>query len=172
MDKKPDVKISFRPLIESDLRLRAKWLNNPAVKDNLGWQIRKGSTFEEQKAWFEGYAKNENDQRFIIEADGKPVGIVGLTDINPVDKNGMLYIIIGEDGFRGLGLGRKGCEYIIKFGFNNLKLHKIYLEVNSYNQNAHKLYEKLGFREEGRFKEHIFFNGQYYDEIYMALFRP
>ncbi len=170
MDRKKELKIVYRPLEVSDLKLRTQWQNNPAISKNLGWQIRKGTTLKEAKKWFESYVNNENDKRYIIEVNGKPVGIVGLTDINPVDKNAMLYIIIGEDKYRGRGLGRKACEYIINFGFSKLKLHKIYLEVNSYNENAFRLYNKLGFVEEGRLKEQIKHDGKYYDEIYMGLF--
>lgn len=170
MNKNIDIKLTFRPLEASDLELRTKWQNNPNVGQNLGWQIRKGTTLEEGKEWFKGYVNDESDQRFIIEANGKPIGIVGLIDINPVDKNAMLYIVVGEDEYRGLGLGRRACEFIIDFGFNTLKLHKIYLEVNSYNKNAYNLYKKLGFVEEGCFREQIFHQGKYYDEIYMGLF--
>ena len=169
MTKLKNFTINYRPLKSSDLGLRTSWQNNPEVAKNLGWQIRKGTTLEEARSWYEGYSQNENDQRFIIEADNKPIGIVGLTDINPLDKNAMLYIIIGEDGYRGKGIGRKACEHIINYGFKELKLHKIYLEVNSYNKPALSLYKSLGFTEEGVFKEQILLDGAYFDEIYMGL---
>ena len=169
MSNKSDIKLTFRPLGEADLELRTKWQNNPMVAKNLGWQIRKGTTIEEAREWFRCYVNNKNDERYIIEVDNEPVGIVGLTDINPVDKNAMLYIIIGEDNYRGQGIGRKACGHIIDYGFNKLGLHKIWLEVNSYNKPAVKLYESLGFQHEGCLKEQICLKNKYYDEIYMGL---
>jgi len=169
MSYKPDIRLTFRPLEAADLELRTKWQNNPIVGKNLGWQIRKGTTIAEAKEWFKSYVNNKNDQRYIIEANNKPVGIVGLTDINPIDKNAMLYVIIGEDSYRGQGIGRKTCEYIIDYGFNKLHLHKIWLEVNSYNKTAINLYESLGFQQEGCLKEQIYLEDKYYDEIYMGL---
>jgi RimJ/RimL family protein N-acetyltransferase len=164
-----EISVTFRPFEESDLELRTKWLQNPAVADNLGWQNRRGTTLEEQKKWYENYKDNDNDHRFIILADDIPVGMVGITDISPVDHNGMLYVLIGEDDYRGNGIGRKACEFIIDFAFGKLKFHKLFLEVNSYNSKAIALYKSLGFTEEGRLTEKVFYKGKYYDEVYMGL---
>lgn len=169
MNNIKDQCIRFRTLDVKDIEIRTKWLQNPLIMKNLGWQIRKGTTYDDTKRWFDNYVKNEYDQRFIIEINKSPVGIVGLTDINPIDKNAMLYIIIGEDDYRGQGIGRKACEFIINYGFNNLKLHKINLEVNSYNNFAIRLYKSLGFVEEGCLKEQIYLDNTYHDEIYMGL---
>ncbi len=169
MDKNNNYKVTFRPLLAEDMEMRTRWLQNPLVSKNLGWQNRKGTTLDEQVAWFNRYKNDNNDQRFIIEVDTVPVGIVGLTDINPVDMNAMLYIIIGEDNYRGLGIGKRSCEYIINYGFSKLGLHKIFLEVNSFNEPAINLYHSLGFKEEGRLKEKLLVAGDYFDEIYMGL---
>ena len=46
---------------------------------------------------------------------------------------------------------------------------KIILDFNESNIGALKLYEKLGFVEEGRLRNQIMVNGQYLDLIIMAL---
>ena len=46
---------------------------------------------------------------------------------------------------------------------------KIILDFNESNIAALKLYEKLGFVEEGRLRNQIIVNGQYLDLIIMAL---
>lgn len=135
----------------------------------MGWQIRQEVTLADQEKWFEKYEKDENDKRFIVEADSKPVGIVGLTHINPVDRNAELYILIGEDNFRNKGIGRAACEFVIDYGFSDLKMHKINLVVNSYNKPAIHLYKSLGFKEEGRVTEQIFLYNSYHDEIHMGM---
>lgn len=166
---KHNFKITYRPLEASDLEVRTKWLQNPLVSKNLGWRVRQGTTLSEQKNWFEKYQSDESREIFVIEADGRAVGTVGLTDINPVDRNAELYLVMGEDDYRNKGIGREACEYIIQYGFESLKLHKILLIVNSYNAPAIHLYKSIGFIEEGILKEDIFFEGQYFDEIYMGI---
>jgi len=165
-------KIKFRPVRKSDIKLRAKWLNNPAINQGLSWHYREvGTTLKEQKEWYERYSKDKYDKRFIIVANNKPVGIVGLTEISPVDRNGMLYLFIGENGYRGQGIGTAALKFIFDYGFNKLKLHKIGLMANSYNTRAIKLYKSLGFQYEGAQKEQIFYNTKYYDLVYMGLIK-
>ncbi|MFA6082079.1 MAG: GNAT family protein [Patescibacteria group bacterium] len=166
------LKITFSPLKLEDIKLRTKWIQNPKVKANLGWQIRNGVTHKDNVRWFNRYQKNKYDKRFTVKANGIPVGLVGLTGQNPVDKHAELFIMIGEDEYRGLGIGRKACEYIIKYGFEKLKLHKIFLAVYSYNLPAINLYKSLGFEVEGVLKEQVFYDQKYQDEIQMGLINP
>lgn len=165
-------KIKYRPFQKSDIDLRVKWLNNPLVNRVLNWHVRDvGTTPRKQKEWYEKYSKDENDKRFVILANGKPVGIVGLTEISPIDRNGMLYIFIGDDNYRGQGIGTEAIKFILDYGFGKLGLHKIGLITNSYNVRAIKLYKSFGFVDEGTQKEHIFYQGKFYDLVYMGLIK-
>jgi ribosomal protein S18 acetylase RimI-like enzyme len=57
-------------------------------------------------------------------------------------------------------------------GFKELKLNKIYLKVNSKNENAIKLYLNTGFIIEGKLEDHYYNTGtnMYEDIICMSLF--
>ena len=52
-----------------------------------------------------------------------------------------------------------------------MKINKIYLNVFSDNENAIKLYKKLGFEQEAFLREEIFKNGKFKNVIRMALFK-
>ena len=54
--------------------------------------------------------------------------------------------------------------------FEEINLRKIKLEVLKENDKAIKIYENLGFKEEGTLKEHIYQDGKYKDLILMSLF--
>lgn len=59
---------------------------------------------------------------------------------------------------------------LIKFGFNDLKLHSFEAEINPKNTHSEKALVKIGFKKEAYFKENRYFNGQYLDsEIYSLL---
>ena len=45
---------------------------------------------------------------------------------------------------------------LLDIAFNEMGLHKVYLNVLDNNFRAIKLYEKLGFKLEGEFKEHLY----------------
>jgi RimJ/RimL family protein N-acetyltransferase len=61
-----------------------------------------------------------------------------------------IFILIGEDDYRGKGFGKLAMNYLINFGFKELKLNRLELEVNLDNLPALNLYKKIGFREEKR----------------------
>ena len=90
--------------------------------------------------------KNEDQNRFAIcvNNDLQYIGNVQLTDI--IDNKAQFHIFIGEKGFWNKGIGTEATLLMIKYGFENLKLHKIYLLVNKSNVPAIKSYEKCGFR--------------------------
>ncbi len=162
------MKIIFRKITINDLPYRLKWLNDPEVNKYLGHRTRSSTDEEFHRQWFEDYQKNKSKEIFTIEIDGKPVGQVGLVDINLLDKNGDLYLVIGDKNYWGKGIGSSAMEYILDYGFNKLKLHKIWLEVLARNSIAIKLYEKYGFKREGLYKDNVLYDDGFGDEIRMA----
>jgi|GEM_PF-6159648 len=61
-------------------------------------------------------------------------------------------------------------QLLKRYGFRDLKLHKIELAVYEFNKRGIKLYKKMGCKIEGVRKEHLFYGKKYYDEILMGLF--
>ncbi|SHI68162.1 Acetyltransferase (GNAT) domain-containing protein [Lutispora thermophila DSM 19022] len=60
-------------------------------------------------------------------------------------------------------------KLLLDYGFLELNLHRIYLRVFSFNSRAIKLYEKLGFKQEGISREVIYRHGGWHDIIHMAV---
>jgi len=167
------MKITYRPLEKKDLILRHRWLNHPEVRKYLGPEVRDGSDLGYHKEWFENYFQNEKSRIFIILVDGEPVGNVGLNDIDDkVDRNGGVHLVIGEPEFWHRGIGKEAMKFLIDYAFNKLRLHKIFLVVAEHNLAAIKLYEKLGFEQEGTFKDQTFINGRFQNEVWMGLINP
>ena len=59
----------------------------------------------------------------------------------------------------------------LRYAFNELNLHRVWLTTTGFNERALKLYEKLGFRHEGRGREHILLDGTRWDIVYMGMLR-
>lgn len=163
--------LKVRPHSERDIELRVKWLNNPKVNRYVGEEIGKKTTLKKQKEWFADYKKDPNKKFFTILFDKIPVGFMGFSNISQVNKNADLFIMIGEDGYRGKGLGEQAMNWLIDYGFQKLKLHKINLGVIKDNKPAVSLYKKLGFAVEGEMKDEVFHDGKYYNFLSMALFK-
>lgn len=161
--------ISFRPIRKSDLGIIVKWLNDPETNQYLGARVRQGTNFETRLKWYEKYKAEKTKKMFIIYADSKPVGEVGLINIDKLDNNAELFIMIGEKAFRRKGIGQQAVKFIINYAFNKLKLHRISLGCFEDNIAGVKCYEKCCFKKEGIVKDQFYKDGKYYNEITMGL---
>jgi ribosomal protein S18 acetylase RimI-like enzyme len=100
-----------------------------------------GFSEEEAREYHQMMRENSDDQRFIIEENGKAAGKMRVSE-----KNGEAWIygfaIFPE--LRGKGIGRKALSNVVKMA--NQKGLSIFLEVEAKNAHALGLYESCGFR--------------------------
>lgn len=162
--------IKFRSHQRKDIPYRLKWWRNPKATKFLN-DIPKKNTVETQNKWFDKYLKDEEKKFFTILFDNLPIGMVGLFDIDKINKSASVFIIIGDDKFHGQGVGKKAMNFIVNYGFKKLNLHKIKLGVAEKNIGAIKCYETVGFKKEGICKDEFLINGKYQNEILMAVFK-
>ena len=67
---------------------------------------------------------------------------------------------------------RAAAGLMIRYAFEELKLHRLFLRVYADNIRAINSYEKAGFVEEGRFCDDVYINGQFQDVIFMGMINP
>lgn len=163
--------IKIRSHKDVDIPYRVKWLNNPKINKFVGDNLGQKTSLKKQREWFFNYKKDSNKKFFTIIYNNQPIGFMGLSNINNVHNNCDLFIAIGEDNFRGKGLGVYSLNWLLNYGFNKLKLHKINLGVIPDNKSAVNLYKKFGFKVEGTMMEEVRYNNKYYNFLSMALFR-
>ena len=87
--------------------------------------------------------------QFIIrlKAEQRDVGSVYLRDIDKKTGTAEFGIFIGEEECLGKGIGQEAAGLILAYGFNKLKLRRIFLRVFADNQRAIASYRKAGFIE-------------------------
>ena len=69
-----------------DIPYRVKWLNNPKVNKQLGDGLNKKTNLAKEKAWFLNYQKDLNKKFFTICDNTKPIGFMGLANIDKKNK--------------------------------------------------------------------------------------
>lgn len=99
------------------------------------------------------------------------IGFVELDGIQWTHQTTWLGIGLGDRAYWGKGYGREAMELILKFAFHELNLHRVQLNVFSYNERAISLYRKLGFVQEGVMREYLSRDGQRYDMVMFGLLR-
>jgi RimJ/RimL family protein N-acetyltransferase len=111
---------------------------------------------------------------FAVRAldDDRLVGMTRLYDIEGHHRTAVLGLSIGRESEWGKGFGADASKVTIRYGFQELNLYRIWLDVFGYNNRAQALYRRLGFTEEGRLREHFERDGRRHDVILMGLLRP
>ena len=105
----------------------------------------------------------------IVAPDGR---IIGESIINEIDwrlKKANFRIAVFHPSERDQGIGSWATEVTRDFAFEVLKLHRLELEVYSFNPRAERVYLKSGFRKEGVLRDAVFDGETYGDVILMAM---
>lgn len=97
------------------------------------------------KKSLESELSNKNAVFTVAKLNDKIVGYVGMYDIL---KEGYINNIAVNKKFRNMGVGTELLNYLIRYANNN-DLEFITLEVRESNDNAIRLYKKLGFKKVG-----------------------
>lgn len=105
-----------------------------------------------------------------LKHDGSHIGNIKIDPINKKYLIGEYGILMGDRNNWGKGFAKEASKGVIDYCFNVIGLRKITLGVIKDNVAAVKLYESLGFEEEGIYRMHGIYAGKYCDAIRMALF--
>ncbi len=154
--------VRLRPVAMADLDRIMSWINDPEVTANIA-NIKSPVTREEEGAWLERTLKSANDCLWSIEdaATGEYAGQCGIHQIYWPARNGRLAVIIRRE-FQGRGFGRAATLELLRRGFGELKLHKIWCIVWEDNPKTVHLNRSLGFQQEGRLVDEYCLDGRYH----------
>jgi UDP-4-amino-4,6-dideoxy-N-acetyl-beta-L-altrosamine N-acetyltransferase len=155
--------LKLRKIEDCELSKIMTWRMNPKVTKFMNTDPM--LDIEMQKKWFFNIEKDATKMNFMIEAGSVAIGVFQLVDIDKANKNCAWQWYIGEDEYRGKGIGSKLQPNIFDFVFMDLKLHKLWSHVLCFNEKEIPLHEKHGYRIEGRLKDHIYKNGEYIDVL-------
>jgi RimJ/RimL family protein N-acetyltransferase len=163
------MKTRLRPLNEADSDLLFKWINTRELVV-LSSPFHAVSQQAHQK-WFQDIRSSEDVRIFAIASaeDDMTLGYCQLRKIDRVSRNAELQIRIGETDRQGRGVGTHAVRELVRFGFDELKLHRIYLQVFQSNVRAQRTYIKCGFSIEGLQRQAVCIDGVFEDIVMMGI---
>jgi RimJ/RimL family protein N-acetyltransferase len=94
-----------------------------------------------------------------------------LHEIDQVNGSAGLGIMIGDPADTNQGYGSDALRALIAFGFGELRLERIWLDVYDFNVRARHVYERVGFIEEGVLRHALYRAGEFHDDHRMAILR-
>ena len=125
---------------------------------------------EEVLSFFRSAVESPDCCLFLVFA---PAGrMIGESVINEIDfalRCANFRIAIYRPAERGRGIGSWMVQTTRVFAFEVLKLHRLELDVYSFNPGAERTYAKAGFRREGVLRDAVMDGDSYADDILMSI---
>lgn len=144
-----------------------------ADEERLGDLLHPPRSAEGYRAWAKEQATAQPDgDRFqlAIEAvdTGETVGAVGSHHADPHVGWFEYGVTIGAD-HRRKGYAAEAVVMLLRFMFAERRFHKCGARIFAHNEASLALQRRLGFIEEGRLREHVFFAGRHHDLVMMGM---
>jgi RimJ/RimL family protein N-acetyltransferase len=159
--------VRLRAIEEEDLVTIHDLFNDTDVQRTLAvnWLEPLAGT----RNWWEEARANPSTFAFAIETKaGELVGVCSLEDVISPIRSAALGIWIGKP-YWDRGYGTDATRALARFGFQEMNLQRIGLSVYEINLPAIRVYETVGFKEEGRARRAHFIDGRYVDVVRMGL---
>lgn len=165
----PGAAIYLRPMTYEDTDLIVSWRNQEAVRRNFIYQEL--FTRESHEQWIHTMVETGKVVQMVIceTEGGRPVGSVYLRDIDRRHNKAEYGIFIGGEGARGKGYGTAAARLMIRYAFEELGLHRLFLRAFADNEQAIRSYEKAGFEREAYLREDVCIEGRYRDIVLMGM---
>jgi RimJ/RimL family protein N-acetyltransferase len=119
--------------------------------------------------------RNAQTDRVDLASEDRATGsLVGEAVLNDWDQtnHSCAFRIALFAGGRDRGLGTEATQLIVGYGFAQLGLHRISLEVYAFNARARRAYEKAGFVAEGVLRDALYWDGEWVDAVVMSALAP
>jgi RimJ/RimL family protein N-acetyltransferase len=107
-----------------------------------------------------------------VRADNRLVGSCAFSQMDGDNGSALFHITIGEPDAWNRGFGSEATRLMVDHAFGSLGLHRVALSVFAFNERAIRAYDRVGFVVEGRSREAIWRDGQWWDEIHMSVLEP
>ena len=135
------------------------------------------------------FVSSESDRSWVLEKMGanaaeehlaiclreneRMIGFISLSGIDFHNSRAEISgYVIGEKQHRGKGYGTQALFLLLTYAFDELGLYRVSSSFLSENTRSLALGKRVGFRQEGMLRQHVYKGGRRHDVILMSLLRP
>lgn len=158
-------RVYLRTIVQDDLNAKYREWFNDAEVCRYNSHHRFPNYDEDMHAYYERVIKSRTNLVLAIcdkETDAH-IGNIALENIDTLNQSAEFAILIGDKNFWGKGVGKEAARLLIRHGFEELNLHRIYCGTSEDNIGMQKLAATLGFKKEGRARDAMFKGGAFKD---------
>ncbi|MCJ7766873.1 GNAT family N-acetyltransferase [Candidatus Bathyarchaeota archaeon] len=165
-------RLLLRDLRSSDREAVHKYSSDPDVVQYMDWGP---NTDKDDKEFLERTitAQKENPRRnftlaIIMKDTRRLIGSCGIHESNPADREGWIGYCLNRRYWHQ-GFGTETAKALLEFGFNHLRLHRIFATCMPANTASAHVLEKTGMQLEGHLRQHRLVKGEWRDSFLYAI---
>jgi RimJ/RimL family protein N-acetyltransferase len=164
-------KLYLRPIAREDIdRGWLQWMSDPAITVNLA-----GAMPVSRDSLLKYYEDSQPPAAAMFaicrREDDLYIGNIRLSAIDWPNRQATYGWLIGDRAAQGKGHGTEALKLMLRFGFMQLGLNRIYTTIWIDNVASIRANEKAGFRREGVLRESAFKQGRFVDTVMVSMLR-
>jgi RimJ/RimL family protein N-acetyltransferase len=130
-------------------------------------------TREQAENWLRTRAEHHDraDWAAVRIEDGEYLGEAVVLDLDAENESAGYRVALAGPHVYGRGYGTEVTRLVVDHALDTVGLHRLELEVFAYNPRARRVYEKCGFRLEGRRRDALLWEGSRHDVLVMSVLR-
>jgi RimJ/RimL family protein N-acetyltransferase len=150
-----------------DLQLVTGWLTE---KDNYQWLDLADGHLRLTPEWLKIAMQRGSYviRLFTSDGDERPIGVVGLGNINTFFKTANLWVVLGDKTCAKQGYASRATSMMLTLGFSELGLNSIHTWIVEHNPSIH-VCERVRFRPIGRQRQCHWIDGRPYDRLWFDM---
>lgn len=123
------------------------------------------------EAWLATRAEHPDraDWAVVRVEDGAFLGEAVLNEVDLDNESANYRVWLAGPQLFGQGYGTEITRLVVNYALGPCGLHRVSLGVYDFNPRAQRAYEQCGFRLEGRRRHALRWDGQWHDEVLMAI---
>jgi RimJ/RimL family protein N-acetyltransferase len=163
-------RLVLRDFVEADWPAVHEYASDLEVVRDMIW----GPSTEAQTREFVATTVEQQRRRpreqygLAIEFEGALVGGCRLEIQDATKKEADLGYVMNRSYWRR-GIATEAARALLTFGFEHLKLHRVWATCDPGNAGSIRVLEKIGMQREGRMREHEFIKGRWRDSLLFAI---
>jgi RimJ/RimL family protein N-acetyltransferase len=165
-------RLMLRDFEKGDWKLVQDYASDPEVVRYVDF----GPNSEEESRIFTQKALDQQSEQsrknftlaIVLKAKNVLIGGCGIYVSNSDNIEGYIGYVLNRN-FWGQGYATEAARALLEFGFNRLKLHRIFATCDVENVASAHVLEKIGMRREGHFHENGWVKGKWHDSLLYAI---
>ncbi len=172
MTRLTTARLVLREVVPGDWRAILAYQSDPAYLRYYPWSTRTPKDVRNFVRMLTGWRRERPRTKFqfaaTLRASGDLIGTCGIRRRAPDATEADVGIELAPARW-GQGYATEAMKAILRFGFGELKLHRIWAQCITDNRSAVGLVRRLGMKREGRLGETTLIRGRWHDSLIYAV---